>query len=362
MLKLIIAEDELFELESLCYLIRTYFAEEIEIIATYTDGEKALEGILKENPDMVFLDIHMPIKDGLSIASILHKQRPSIAIAMITAYSYFEYAQQAIRSGVKEYLLKPYSIKSLKTTVHTMIQLCTKEQMVLNEEDYLSHKEKCHLQELQRDLLQAMHSHDQERVHLLYNQLVFTFIKSNRQTLLKEYLLRLFLRLHEAYELFDQDGKLDYDDFAIKVSKLTVKELKTYFKEVLDISIGHKSMTNRGHIIQKVKYHIQMHYMDDIRLNQVANQFGLSPYYLSRCFKEEVGKNFKEYLVHVRLTEAEKLIMLGEKNVSETAYKVGFKDPNYFSSVFKKYYGVSPKKYNGNKFKIDSKKSSISER
>ena len=60
------------------------------------------------------------------------------------------------------------------------------------------------------------------------------------------------------------------------------------------------------------------------------------------------GKGFREYLTELRLTDAASLLRYSELSVTEIAYSVGFCESNYFSNVFKKQYGISPKDYRKN--------------
>ena len=93
--------------------------------------------------------------------------------------------------------------------------------------------------------------------------------------------------------------------------------------------------------IDLIKRYVEENYMDSgINLTQVACEFGFSPSYLSRKFKQDVGMNFVEYLTDIRMKRA---IELAGKNVKmfKTAAEVGIPDPNYFSRCFKKYTGKS---------------------
>jgi len=84
----------------------------------------------------------------------------------------------------------------------------------------------------------------------------------------------------------------------------------------------------------------------DSKLNLAfaAQQFGFSPSYLSRKFKQDTGKNFVEYLTELRMEKAIELATQGKK-MFLTASEVGIPDPNYFGRCFKKYTGQSYSDY-----------------
>lgn len=99
-------------------------------------------------------------------------------------------------------------------------------------------------------------------------------------------------------------------------------------------------------IIQAAKEEIAATYMsEDISLNVVAASIGMSPSYFSSIFSREVGKTFVEYLTETRMEKAKELLMCSPMKTSEIGYEVGYKDSHYFSYIFKKTQGCSPKEY-----------------
>ena len=97
--------------------------------------------------------------------------------------------------------------------------------------------------------------------------------------------------------------------------------------------------------IDQIKSFIEKNYTDpQINLASVAQNFGFSASYLSRKFKQEVGKNFVEYLTECRMKAAIKLAEANQK-MFHTSSEVGIPDPNYFGRCFKKYTGMSYSDY-----------------
>lgn len=84
----------------------------------------------------------------------------------------------------------------------------------------------------------------------------------------------------------------------------------------------------------------------EIRMGQLAAQFGYTDDHLRRCFKEDFGITPLEYLLQLRLRQAKRLLrMMPVWSVEEIARQCGFEDPFYFSRVFKKEEGVSPRQF-----------------
>lgn len=90
---------------------------------------------------------------------------------------------------------------------------------------------------------------------------------------------------------------------------------------------------------------IEKNYMEEITLSGVAQTLYISPEYLSRSFKKEVGSNFNAYLNNVRLQHALQLLKEPASRISEVAEKTGFQTPAYFSKCFKNTFGISPQEW-----------------
>lgn len=99
-------------------------------------------------------------------------------------------------------------------------------------------------------------------------------------------------------------------------------------------------------IIESAQKYIAENFMsEDISLNSVSSSVGMSPSYFSSIFSQEVGQTFVEYLTSIRMERAKELLMCSSKKTSEIGFEVGYKDSHYFSYIFKKTQGCSPKDY-----------------
>ena len=110
--KVIVAEDEELILNNLTKKIhRTNLG--FEVIATAQDGKSALALVEKYSPDLLITDIRMPIMDGMELLKNVSIKYPYIEKLIISGYGEFEYAQQALKYQVKDYLLKPIKFEAL---------------------------------------------------------------------------------------------------------------------------------------------------------------------------------------------------------------------------------------------------------
>ncbi|WP_141504538.1 response regulator [Paenibacillus luteus] len=97
--------------------------------------------------------------------------------------------------------------------------------------------------------------------------------------------------------------------------------------------------------VGRMKQYIMEHSEKEISLEMMANRIGLSPFYMSKMFKDQEGVNYIDFLTECRIEKAKKLMADPERSLKEITFEVGYNDPNYFSKVFKKVCGASPTDY-----------------
>jgi two-component system, LytTR family, response regulator len=113
MIKAILVDDEIHGLDTLSILLAE-FCPEVQVIDRCSSAKKALESISKTKPDLVFLDIEMPIMNGFELL----EQFEEIPFSVIFTTSYDQYAIKAIRFSALDYLLKPVDPKELIAAIH----------------------------------------------------------------------------------------------------------------------------------------------------------------------------------------------------------------------------------------------------
>jgi Response regulator containing CheY-like receiver domain and AraC-type DNA-binding domain len=112
-MKVLIADDE----AKICQLINhliDWSAMGMEVVDIVNDGKTAYESICRNRPDIVITDIRMPNFDGLELIRICKEQFPDVYFVIISGYGEFDYAKNAIKYGVEDYLLKPIKKKELE--------------------------------------------------------------------------------------------------------------------------------------------------------------------------------------------------------------------------------------------------------
>lgn len=504
-----------------------------------SDGELAYPMIIKEKPDILITDIRMPFMDGLELCKLVKKELPNIKILILSGYDEFDYAKEAIRLGVTEYLLKPISSGKLLEALNGVSESIRREkedkdlvrkymeemrekrentehekqkffeQMIagnlsmadaletgkkyemnlsagmynlllfrftlgeenrksgelLGEAEYAIEKLTERLEyvfefqrgvegwafllmadneeqmservkELSKDLEEIMKNYSTiayfggigqpvarlreleesfreaeralaarftmelnriisvEDIRMAQNvdtlddieitsfgeiektrtmlekflnngaedeidEFVDVYINELPEENLKSVLMRQYI-IMDAYivmmsfceKIEGIEGEMQAQSEELKNSMKTIQtleEIKNYIRMLLKKIIGVRdTISGRRYsdIIEIAKDQIRKTYMsDEISLNTIAAEVGMSPSYFSSIFSKEMGKTFVEYLTEIRMDRTKELLMCSSMKTSEIGYEVGYKDPHYFSYIFKKTQNCTPKEF-----------------
>ena len=501
-----------------------------------SDGELAYPMIIKEKPDILITDIRMPFMDGLELCKLVKKELPNIKILILSGYDEFDYAKEAIRLGVTEYLLKPISSGKLLEALNGVSESIRREKedkdlgrkyMEEMRENTEHEKQKFFEQMIagnlsMADALETGKKYEMNLSAGMYNLLLFRFTlgEENRKSgellgeaeyaieklterleyvfefqrgvegwafllmadneeqmservkelskdleeIVKNYSTIAYFggigqpvaRLRELEESFREAERALAARFTMELNRIisvedirmaqnvdtlddieitsfgeiektrtmlekflnngvedeidefvdvyinelpeenlksvlmrqyiimdayivmmsfcekiegiegemqaqseelknsmktiqTVEEIKNYIRMLLKKIIGVRdTISGRRYsdIIEIAKDQIRKTYMsDEISLNTVAAEVGMSPSYFSSIFSKEMGKTFVEYLTEIRMDRAKELLMCSSMKTSEIGYEVGYKDPHYFSYIFKKTQNCTPKEF-----------------
>lgn len=161
----------------------------------------------------------------------------------------------------------------------------------------------------------------------------FSFIKSTLRRGVVDYLLK----------------PLDIDELngALQKAVSRYEQRMEYYKlkKAGEVSAAEKINSACHPIMLEVQKYIKSHYTQQIRQQQIADYFFINKEYLSRKFKQEFQISMVDYINQLRIDKAKELLLAPSAKVNEVALAVGFSDEKYFSTVFKKITGMSPKNY-----------------
>lgn len=248
-LKCVIVEDEIPAADELKYIISQYDFIELQGIAY--DGEGGLDLIKKTNPDAVFMDINMPMQNGIELANNVKNFNSDIDIIFVTAYE--EYAVKAFEVDALDYILKPFDQLRIEKTLQrllTKFRAKTLDEMKLPEgiKDILNklEKEKSYLKRIPCEVKGKIVLIDLDEVYCCFIDVDKTYVKAKNKKYITNFTLREienrtnFFRAHRSYLInidkikelfswFNGTYKIilnDDENSEIPISRNNVKKLK----------------------------------------------------------------------------------------------------------------------------------------
>lgn len=135
MFKVLLVDDEPLVLQGMSLF--DWKSVGCELAGTAEDGSEAMQFVNGHHPDIVITDIRMPAMDGLSFAEQLHRADSDILVLISTGYSDFAYAQQALRAGVFDFLVKPVTEEVLQTALEKAVKVLQARNSQKHEEQQL---------------------------------------------------------------------------------------------------------------------------------------------------------------------------------------------------------------------------------
>ena len=331
------------------------------------NGEQALEVIENIRPDVVITDIRMPFMNGIELSRILVSLYSKIKIIILSGYIEFSYAQEAINLGVYEYIVKP--VTPVKLT-HTLMNLKetldkdAKENDTIRELIHRLNKERSGIQLKAKNLADAQTLEKDLTAFLKQGKLedvdrfVSNYISSQSDAILNSeifssyYGIKILTVCMQVIQEFGGepekilDGLDNINEYVKRLygQESVKKETKNLIVTV--IQYRNKIVDSSTKIIDKAKDYIEENIAKSkLTLNDVANYVGLSPNHFSFVFKQRTGSNFIKYVTEVRIQKAQDLLKGTDMTAAEIADTVGYADPNYFSSVFKRNCGMTTKEF-----------------
>jgi len=217
MVKLVVADDE----ERVCRLIVALGNWEklgIEVVGTAANGVEALEVVGREKADILITDIRMPGYGGLELIEKVRKLVPDIRIMIISGYANFDYAQTALKLGVKDYLLKPINKEALNDSLEKMI-------------------EEIRTERKSNQILYDIRREHEEEISKIRNMLILDLIHNRGEHITEEI-------LEKKYHFCMQPGVLQV--VSIKSDRLTETENDSFLELLWD-----KMMEIMNHELEK---------------------------------------------------------------------------------------------------------------
>lgn len=317
----------------------------LEIAGLYeaVDGQEAWEFLQDHEVDLVITDIKMPRKDGVSLCRDLFLSGRQIKTVIVSGYADFQYAREALRYGVKDYILKPVQREDLIQSISSVLyepDAAQKEEFA-----YIPHGE---LDNILTMLLQGLwmgEEGDMEQGLAMY-----------RETMSQvgdDYCLRAsgdFCRLlSEKLSLKTGHTLTAQPQFTKGCKKEQIMRITADFVAALKKELRSRRETDYTDVLlDMANKYLEENYAQDITLADLAARTGFSTNYFSSIFKEKIGKSFVQCRTEYRVEKAKQLLCWSAKSITEIATEVGYNDFTYFNRVFKELTGQTPGGYKKN--------------
>jgi two-component system, response regulator YesN len=148
---------------------------------------------------------------------------------------------------------------------------------------------------------------------------------------------------------FEEAAVLGDDSFMHIYTRKTLDDVRLWLEGVclslVDLLAEKRTKVSQAQVEAAVAY-IHEHYADEqLSLQQVCKHIYLSMSYFSALFKPYTGETFVEYVTRYRLDKAKELLASSQLKTYELAAQVGYNDPQYFSVIFKRHIGMTPKEF-----------------
>ncbi|NQX67835.1 response regulator [Paenibacillus alba] len=380
---ILIVDDETVIREGIQRTLQNRFPEHNIHLAA--NAEQAIALLRSHRIQIVLTDILMPGMTGLEFMNMSRTRYPHVKWVVISAYSEFSYAQEAVRLGAKDYLLKPIGKEVLGDMIGKLSEEIARETELIEDAELLKANRK-YLQEavFQRfaqgldtgriDMGPFMEQHP-------YFHLIMVKMESDKPVFLENYIIENVLQ--ELIERYGKGFVTVHDNKSLlglvtlpsgaSVNQL-VDELRSHLVKYLKVPFQimnteliehfqavpaevqrmrqasttqvyehHASGSDRS--IEVALQYMRTHYQADLSLEKVASIVYLNPVYFSQLFKQKTGQGFKEYVTHLRLEQAKQLLLNPKLKLADVAERIGYQDMRHFSQVFRKKYGVTPSDY-----------------
>ena len=354
MYRVLIVDDEIMIRRGLSKIIKW---EQIgfELAGAVGDAQEALKVLEGTQVDVLLTDISMPEMTGLELIRLAKEHQPRIKTVVISGYSEFDYAIEAIKLKVENYILKPLDPKKITEIFENLKNALDEEQK--NEQKVMYFQSEYEMlrgvdaeskgcqEEYQAQLIQMLEEGRYSRMDTFVEQL-FAFLTEGKIDI-RDYCLKA---LRNAALYFHLENPPLFSIYRLKQdSPEYMEEGKQRFREDLHLLMAQLRDTTESTAIlvsSQARRYIEVNYRDkNLSLRKAADHLGVSYGYLSTAFARTYGKNFKAYLMSLRAEKARELLMERKYKIYEIADMTGYGSSRYFTEAFKRRYGISPVDY-----------------
>ncbi|MCQ2982749.1 MAG: response regulator [Treponemataceae bacterium] len=351
MYKVIVVDDERTIREGIVHLT-DWQRHDCMVTGSFGSAREALSYLELNQADIVITDIRMPGMDGLELCRRINETYPAIRCIVLTAYSDFSYARQALRNGVSDYIVKNEFLEELPKA----LERC---------EGSLTAGEKKYCVVSGRLETSGPEKNDIERT--LDHILTLCLVNAEFRLTLDGTDCSIFITCDESAAVDAASLKGNFSAVVLMVQEFLGCSMQfgigSFVSQLSDMPLSLQQSRialeesaagpatvlvyeKKEQLVQKIERYLASHYAEDVNLTAMSSELNYSTSYLSRKYKELSGTTITEKLTEIRMEQACRLLTQdGSMKIYEIAEQVGISDPAYFTNTFMKYKGMSPSEY-----------------
>lgn len=353
MYTILISDDEIIERNYLKSVINKY-PDKYNLVGEAANGHETVEISYTYRPDIIIMDINMPLFNGLEAAKLIKVMNKNTIIILNSAYAEFEFARQAIDYNLDAYLLKPASEQKILETIDACLQKKQlKGQLSGNLENLSLDFIDKYPYTIIDQLLTAINTHDIKLIQ--YNISGYLDFLKSKQNHLEEYRLHIINTIFSIMRAINNVlpenilAILKMDNHLQKISKAKywyeILALTEDFLNRLLFFLKEASAFNQDCAELIAKY-IDECFNQQITLDSLADKFHFHPSYISRSFHKNKGITIKAYINQRRIKHAIYLLETSDLPIKDIAHSCGFVNISHFNRVFKIITGKIPSQLN----------------
>lgn len=391
-MKIVIIDDEPIICNGLKTIISQVQDPELVVMKTFSDPEEALELCDWNSTDLLIADISMPGMTGFELISILKERGYFFWVIIISAYTDFEYARQAIKDDAIDYIVKPIvpdmvfaALEKAKQKHNDKKKIESSSAFIDSHFDLISYRffedlvfETGHnLIDQNVVLLLRLDNKQFTLLEVLYSDDFPTKNDCNQLEKIKTYFFPIGKALYSVLAVSDRSfpsiqseilkiipvtsfisdmatttkiselpsiQKTLMEAFAVKIRKLNVSRMPND-SNYIKISELSTEKQNYSIQVQKAMDIVDKAYSVPLSLTIISDKIHVHPTYLSNLFSKQTGISLIDYINRIRVIKAQSILQDPESRICLVAKQVGFSDQRYFGQVFKKMTGLTPLQY-----------------
>lgn len=339
MYKILIVENEYLSTHVLEMMIKKEFKNTVEIISVNNglDGKKVIDN---EDINLSIINTNVPIINGIELSRYIKIKHVNTVIVMIAGDYDDKLIKKVFAVSPDEYFLKPVKLDLLLKSLKKYINNDLKE---------IKDKK----EELISNIVEHFIEESNEDVKTSIRRFVDYVFDNSKVSDIRRDFMELYYKIEGICRKYDIDiinGEINKLNGIIESALLNrdKNKLLLQFEIVVDSifeEIYKQNNNSKNTYIQSAMEYVEKNIKRNITLEEVARHISITPHYLSKIFKKEVGVNFITYVTDRKIDLAKKMLEDESIPIVNISIELSFNQANYFSKVFKKKVGLTPSEY-----------------